>query len=262
MLDEERAMTIASERARETFKFFWRELSWEYRRIVPGLDLSAVKVAFKTDDPGLDVPPFEYVWIGSIEFDGQIVSGELLNDPRWVRQRKSGDYIEVPLSEICDWMYAMDNKVYGAFTVNILRSFMSDTEREEHDAAWGLDFGDPHKSGITPHGFDESDGSFSNIFEISKGRNSLSDLELSEHPMSKNMFESIEHALKENPEIVESLDAQGWSMLHRESLAGNFTPVSLMLKYGADPKAKNGNGHSAIDLAKMIGWPRIVDLFK
>ena len=40
----------ASESARQSFKYFWRELSWERRRIVPALDLAMVKLPF-TDGP-------------------------------------------------------------------------------------------------------------------------------------------------------------------------------------------------------------------
>ncbi len=40
------AILAASERARATFKYLWRELTWEYRRIIPALELAAVKAAF------------------------------------------------------------------------------------------------------------------------------------------------------------------------------------------------------------------------
>lgn len=46
------AMARATARAQASFKYLWRELTWEYRRIIPGLELSAVKAAFK--DPGAE----------------------------------------------------------------------------------------------------------------------------------------------------------------------------------------------------------------
>ncbi len=60
---------------RKTFRFFLRELSWERRRIVPGLEMAAVKIAF-SDPPNLkgnhpaelDV---EYMWVSDVEFDGK-----------------------------------------------------------------------------------------------------------------------------------------------------------------------------------------------
>lgn len=36
----------AGERARKTFKYFWRELFWERRRIISALDFAMVKVPF------------------------------------------------------------------------------------------------------------------------------------------------------------------------------------------------------------------------
>ncbi len=40
-------MQQASSKARQTFRFFWRELAWERRRIIPGLELAAVKECFR-----------------------------------------------------------------------------------------------------------------------------------------------------------------------------------------------------------------------
>lgn len=42
------AMAEAVERARRSFRFFWRELSWERRRIIPALDMAAIKLPFAT----------------------------------------------------------------------------------------------------------------------------------------------------------------------------------------------------------------------
>ena len=53
----------AYQKARTSFNYFWRELSWEYRRIVPALNVACVKVAFlqDTDDP--NCPIVEHMWI-------------------------------------------------------------------------------------------------------------------------------------------------------------------------------------------------------
>lgn len=50
--DNDPEMQKAIDEARATFRYFWREMSWEYRRIVPALDMSAVKVPFQ-DPPEL-----------------------------------------------------------------------------------------------------------------------------------------------------------------------------------------------------------------
>ena len=72
--------------ARHTFKFFWRELSWEYRRIVPGLDMAAVKLPFATDSAAQEVhaaPTHEHMWISDVHFDGEQISGSL--DYIWIK---------------------------------------------------------------------------------------------------------------------------------------------------------------------------------
>lgn len=46
--------------ARETFRYFWRELAWEKRRIVKGLDFAYVKAAFS------DGGEVEHLWRSSI----------------------------------------------------------------------------------------------------------------------------------------------------------------------------------------------------
>src|ERR687891_2755598 len=43
---EDPEMREACEAAQRSFKYFWRELSWEQRRIVPGLDMAMVKLPF------------------------------------------------------------------------------------------------------------------------------------------------------------------------------------------------------------------------
>src|SRR5262249_19441391 len=69
--------------ARETFRFFWREVAWEKRRIVKALDFANVKAAFADDDGEI-----EHMWLSQVEFDGQYVSGVLLNTPVSVDARK------------------------------------------------------------------------------------------------------------------------------------------------------------------------------
>ena len=43
-------MDQAALKARDTFRYFWREMAWEQRRIVPALELAAVKAGF-SDPP-------------------------------------------------------------------------------------------------------------------------------------------------------------------------------------------------------------------
>src|SRR5258708_28935318 len=80
-------MQRAYENARATFRYFWREGAWERRRIVPALDLACVKAPFSDGEQGTrtkDTPEVEHMWLSEVDFDGQFVSGVLLNAPNWL----------------------------------------------------------------------------------------------------------------------------------------------------------------------------------
>src|SRR5262249_35107387 len=160
---------------------------WERRRIVPALDLACVKAPF-TDGPGAprpkDVPEAEHMWLSEVDFDGKVVSGVLLNAPNWLKTIKEGDAARIPLNQISDWMYAISGAVFGAYTVNLLRSRMGRRERAEHDAAWGLNFGDPAKIRVGPEA-NKGGGLLQSWF----GKKSPADPD--EHPMSVNMAASL-----------------------------------------------------------------------
>ncbi len=232
-------MIEAYKKAQETFKYFWRELSWEYRRAVPGLDMASVKVAFTQAVEGQDEPVVEHMWIGNLDFDGKIIYGELLNEPNEITELVEGDQVGVTIDQISDWMYITEGKSYGGFTVQALRSEMTDEERAEHDAAWGLDFGD-----------------FNDV-TIVMGQEEHPE-NLVEHPMSKNMKENLEKFLSENPKEVSRLDEAGFTFLQKETIAGNLTSVEVLLALGADKDAKNNEGKTALDYAKEMNWEHII----
>jgi uncharacterized protein YegJ (DUF2314 family) len=239
-------MRRAYETARATFKYLWREIAWERRRLVPGLDLAAVKAPFA--DPGPrkpagDDPQVEQMWLGEIDFDGRTVSGVLLNSPNWLTSVKAGDPASFPLAQVTDWMYAVEGRVYGAHTVNQMRSQMNPRERKEHDAAWGLDFGDPNAVSLVPPG----KGWF-----VKGGPDQ-------EHPMSEAMAPSLRKQLADDPSLAEADDA-GWTLLHHLALAGSAAGVKVCLECGADPNAVTGHGMTPTQLARSLGWEKVVTL--
>src|SRR5690606_4205426 len=124
-------MQRAYENARATFRYFWREVAWERRRIIPALDLACVKAPF-TDDPEEvsegENPNVEHMWISDVDFDGRDITGVLLNEPNWLTSVHEGDIVRIPLQEISDWMYVISGEVFGAHTVNLIRSRMDGQE--------------------------------------------------------------------------------------------------------------------------------------
>lgn len=253
--DEEVAMQAAYSAARATFKFFWRELSWEYRRIVPGLDLAAVKLAFPVDGDDPDAPLFEHMWVGDVQFDGETVSGTLLNDPDDIASLQAGAEVSAPLAELEDWMYVIDGKVYGGYTIDVLRRAMAADERAEHDAAWQLEFGQPGQVQLVPSPAPAAGDDVG-------GGDDAAALSLREHPMSENIGPRIDEDLRNQPDAVHVRDAQGWTLLQRDALAGNYQPVALLLQHGADPSLRNPLGRTALELAQQMQWPRIVQLLQ
>jgi uncharacterized protein YegJ (DUF2314 family) len=248
-------MQRAYESARATFRFFWREVAWERRRIVPALDLACVKAPFSDGEQGMrtgGTPQVEHMWLSEVDFDGQIVSGVLMNAPNWLKTIKEGDSVRIPLGQIGDWMYVISGEVFGAYTVNLLRSRMGRRERQEHDSAWGLNFGDPARIRVAP--------------EPNKGGGFLKtwfgkrQVDTGEHPMSENMAASLKEQLEKDPSLVTATDDRGWTLLHQEALAGSAPTVKVLLAAGADPNAVTNHGMTPLQLAKSLGWENVVAL--
>ncbi len=235
------AMLHAFQKAQDTFKYFWRELYWEYRRIVPALDLACVKIAFTeaTEDP--EEPIVEHMWINDINFNGTIISGVLVNEPNELMNVQNGDEVEVSLEQVSDWLFASQGKTYGGFTIHAMRSEMSAKEMKEHDKAWGLDFGD-----------------FDDVLMVYQQKEHPENLV--EHPMSRNMKDSLVEFLKENPNEVTDIDDSGYTMLHRETIAGNATSIEVLKQFSADVHAKTNNGKSALDFAKELNWEHLIPI--
>lgn len=254
------SMIAAYSRAQETFRYFWRELSWERRRIVPAFDMVMIKLPFTDGKREDGNPEYEHMWVSDIDFDGVTLSGILMNSPNWLSSVKEGDHIKVPLSHLEDWMITSDSRAYGAFTVNAMRRQMPPHERKAHDEAWGLDFGDPSLERIELHTSNEKKtkkGIFSGLFGKTDDQIAEQSDAHQDHPMCLNMIGKYDEQLKKDPSIISGLNEAGMNLLHSEALAGNLGVVSLLLKYGADKTAKTQNGMTAAELAQSLGWAEV-----
>ncbi|MCX8531299.1 DUF2314 domain-containing protein [Chryseobacterium luquanense] len=255
-------MIAAYKKAQENFKYFWRELSWEQRRIIPGLNLACVKASFSEKNPdGEQI--VEHMWMNDIYFDGDTVSGYLINEPNDLTTIQPRDYFEIPLNEISDWLFAITPmqkkptglsklfssssepipKAYGGFTIQKMRADMSESERKEHDEAWQLDFGD-----------------FNEIEVVNEQKEKPENL--IEHPMSKNMKEDFVKFLNDYPAELTNIDENGFTLLHRETIAGNLSSVEVLLEAGADKNLKNNNGKTALDYAKQLNWEHLIPVLE
>lgn len=234
-------MLAAYKKAQTTFRYLWRELYWEYRRIIPALEIGCVKVAFsqKTDEP--DNPIIEHMWMNQIDFDGNLIHGIVINEPNQLTNIKNGDKVAIPISQVSDWLFAIAGKTYGGFTIHLMRSYMSEEERQAHDTVWGLDFGD-----------------FNNILVAYKQEENPNNL--IEHPMAINSKQQIIDFLDKNPNEIRDVNEKGKSLLHDEAIAGNRTIVEILLEKGADKSGKTKAGKTALDFAKSMGWEHLYEI--
>lgn len=149
----------------------------------------------------------------------------------------------VPLSQISDWLFATRGKTYGGFTIQAMRSEMTNKERKEHDKAWGFDFGDYNAVSL--------------VYEQQEHPENLV-----EHPMSRNMKEKLEDFIKQNPGEIATADEDGYTFLHKEVIAGNLTSVEVLLAAGVDKNMQTNQGKTALDLAKQLQWEHLIPLFE
>ncbi|MFV0430329.1 MAG: DUF2314 domain-containing protein [Arachnia sp.] len=237
----DRLTSEAAGNAQRSFRYFWREVYWEGRRIVPALDLAIVMVTFSQRVDAKSEPLVERMWLSNIGFDGESVTGELINEPNAVTNIALGARVTRSVSEISDWLFACSGKTYGGFSVQAMRSQMNDRGRRQHDKGWGLDFGDPNNVLVA---YDQED----------------SPENLTEHPMSKNMGPRVRQALRENPSELTAMDEDGLNILHREAIAGNATVVAVLLELGVDTAVRSTSGKTALDFARSMGWDHVVGL--
>jgi uncharacterized protein YegJ (DUF2314 family) len=131
-------MNAAMQTARDRFPEFWREVSADYKRVIPALGGSMVKAYF--DDPGGAPQGGEHMWARDVDYDGKAITGTLADTPRHLHSVRSGEQVSFPLERLSDWFYVDGGKAIGAFTVRVLRSRMSEQERREHDSHYPFRF--------------------------------------------------------------------------------------------------------------------------
>jgi uncharacterized protein YegJ (DUF2314 family) len=226
-------MVAASRAARETFPQFWREIAYDFNRIVPAISLGAVKVVFHEDDAD-PTSAVEVMWCDDVAYDGETLAATLINQPRHLTSVREGDRIAVPLDRLSDWIVVLGEAVHGAYTVHVIRQGLPPEERAAHDAAWGYTFPD------APALFDEA-------------QRAELDLTLAAM-MAKH--------LRANPGDRDAVvDDAGRTMLHLMSLYGRLKSVQTLLDLGANRDAVDARGWTAADYARAVGYPEISALF-
>lgn len=229
--EDDRQMSEAFEQARASLQSFWHQVSLDFNRIVPAIEMACIKVQFsdKPQDPGA---PIEHMWANSIDFDGEVFSGILLNAPNALRRYKQNAPVKFSRSQISDWLCVIDSVTYGGFTIQLMRRRMNDQERAAFDAAWGLNFPPPETT-LIPSRNEE--------FEVV-------------------LAELLEKEILKDPALVRKTFDEGRTLLHLSALYGRLPSVALLLRHGADRDVTCKRGWKASDYAESFGWQNIKDL--
>ena len=132
--DDDKAMNDAIEKAVNTFDQF--EKAFVESQKDGKYDGFTIKMGFPTKDGSK-----EHMWLSDLTFDGKQFSGILANQPAMEVDVKYGSKVVVKKDMISDWMYFdADNKVYGGYTMRVMRDAMSPEERALFDEQTGFVF--------------------------------------------------------------------------------------------------------------------------
>jgi uncharacterized protein YegJ (DUF2314 family) len=113
-------MAAAISRARSRLPEFWKAFE-----APAGRDSFSVKVPI-TDGAGT-----EYFWLFDLSRAGERVFGTIGNRPTVVTSVRENQRIDVPQSEIADWMYMQDGKMHGNFTLRPLLRTLPPNQAEQ-----------------------------------------------------------------------------------------------------------------------------------
>ncbi|CAN5740290.1 DUF2314 domain-containing protein [soil metagenome] len=101
-------MIAAMDRARATIEPVIQKLE------EGSVDTFSIKVKITEGDQ------VEYFWLNNIDLQDGIFTGTIDNTPQFVHNVKLGQKVTVKKSEIADWLYTRNGKMYGNYTLRVL----------------------------------------------------------------------------------------------------------------------------------------------
>jgi len=123
----DKEMNTAIENANQTLADFNTAL------LNPEIEVKSLKVKFQNETDA------EHIWLSNVEFKNGQYIGVLDNEPEYVKDYKLGDTVTVENKNISDWMYIENGKLFGGYTIRVLRNRMSESERKQFDAESGME---------------------------------------------------------------------------------------------------------------------------
>jgi uncharacterized protein YegJ (DUF2314 family) len=88
----------------------------------------ALKVRFPTESGA------EHIWATSIQIENGSYYGIIDNLPNAATQVKLGERMKLNKENITDWMYADNGTLRGGYTIQLIRTRMSEQEKKQFDA--------------------------------------------------------------------------------------------------------------------------------
>ncbi|MGC4006166.1 MAG: DUF2314 domain-containing protein [Pirellulales bacterium] len=224
--------------------------------MVPGLDMAMIKVAFSDAPRSAQAPTTrtKSSTCGCKTSTSTVaeIYGILANEPHALTSVHAGDPVAITGRRLTDWMYVLEGRVYGGFTVDVMRTRMPKGERAQHDEMWGLDFGPAGVVDVVPRDF--ADPQLRQPETVKQDYGAMARIE---HPMSVNMRDSLDKACRADPNFVREPDDRGFTFLHQLALAGSLDGVDVCLTHGEDVHATTSNGLTPLALAKVLGWHKV-----
>ncbi len=81
---------------------------------------------FAVKAPFSDGTNTEYMWLLVTELDDQEIHGHLDSVPMNFVQLRAGDTVHVPISELSDWVYKLDDELVGGFSTKVIAQLSRD----------------------------------------------------------------------------------------------------------------------------------------
>jgi uncharacterized protein YegJ (DUF2314 family) len=80
----------------------------------------------------------EHIWLTDVWYGGDGFRAKVGNVPQKVEDVRFGEEVTVGIEDVTDWMIVEDGVLLGGYTVRVLRSRMTDQEKDEFDRNAGV----------------------------------------------------------------------------------------------------------------------------
>ncbi|MEM0965383.1 MAG: DUF2314 domain-containing protein [Verrucomicrobiota bacterium] len=91
-------------------------------------ELYSIKVAIRDGDN------IEYFWLVDVEIQGTGFKGTLDNEPQIVSNVSFGDKVTAEGNDLSDWLYIIDGKMHGNYTIRVMLPGMPPEEAEFYES--------------------------------------------------------------------------------------------------------------------------------